>query len=1140
MPGITDIRAYATLQTDDKPRFLARDTSNRIIIDSGVQVGTLSGSSQGACMIPYRPNASPQSWMYIGAAQDYRKYSAPDILTGGVTENLVGIEENQNPPDACPNYFSYTDYMGLAVSWANGGTAGAASNTVLVSDTAGSVLPDPACGTTFDARASVQVTNTKSYQIGMGLVIGGVAAVVQDILPAVNQGTSITIEAIYYYSGTTGRCVIVPTQGPVATPFQNANEPTPSIYGPASLSALRRGSIVNLSGAVGNENLFVLSSTVGPDGTICFEVITTKAFVAGDTITGKPAISLSNVTAAFTGAAISCTDVSYNITTGVGTLSETLATSPFNIIGLDGRATTQQYDYLGFGITIDNLNALSYVKFIFNVGTGVPNFTDNVYYAQLDVSDFSGAANDGSSLPSNQNTFFMIPINTLNRIGGDVTKTLSDCNGMRVEIGCTANISVRIGRFWVGIGHQPDVGADGSPYFYTAVKRSSLTGAKSNPAPITRYGVGPRRQQVRLSIQDTGTDTQADLWDWYRMGGKVNTFRYIGTCNNTGGVDVFIDDFFDTAALGGSEIEYDNFQPWPTIDQPFTAQFGGGSGISVRIDVVGTVILLTYYSAAPFTSPIPSTYSRWLPGTLIQLDGQNAYTLWDRPTLVTLASPPAANYFAYQFQIVENAGAVNPNLLQINEPLVANQPLPYLWGPDAEGTVFGCGDTFRPANVYFCKSNTPDSAPDSYNLEVTQPAEPLMGGETITGMSFLASTERWWALYPSFQSTERYQKVEQPVRRGLVAPYAKCTDKTRIFFVAKDGIWTTAGQSLTDQDLWNLFPHEGIPGRDVVYAGQTIYAPDYKYASDFRLSYHNFYIYFDYRNSEGLPKTLVCDYRDPERPAWCVDKYADPITVHYATEQQAGTVLTATLSYTQLVMGDANGIVHVQQDLINDNGTPIDGKIAVFEFNGGDIRQDQLFNDEFIDLIPAAVAGVTLSPVSDGSVVGTPRTVPSSTTRTHTNVPVGLELSFMGMLVEWTDNFNSQSVATLLRGWEAMCQSVPISVFLWKNQGTTFGHRGYKHLRQVVFAYKSTADVTLTITVDDGTAPAPVVMPSTGGLLKKTMFPFTFNKGLIYTISALSTAEWTPYIDETEFYVGPWDRPQEYFYAHDVLVPQGV
>lgn len=1142
MAAITDIRAYATLLTDDLPRYLARDAANKIWIDSGGSVGQLSGSSQGACMIPYRPNQSPQAWMYVASQEDYKKYSAPDIVTGAVTENEVGIEEQQQPPEACPNEFEYTDFSGGAADYVQGGTAGASSDTVRIADTAGVVLLDPAGGTGVNSRASVEVASTKSYQIGLQLLISGtVPASVQDVLPAVNNGTAITIQSVFYFSGTTGRCVMVPTQGPVASNFQSPGVPQ-SLYQDNALAGLRRGSIVQLTGAAGTEKLFVLSTAVGPLGTVCFELITTKAFVAGDSIKGIPAITLSALTAANAGGAISAIDLSWaQVGSGKGYQDRNFgAVRPFNIIGVGNNATTQQYDYVALSLNINDLSLFVSATFIFNVDNTV-NYTDNTFYFQIFPEDLVPHPTQTSVLPVAMYTTFLVPITSFKRMGDDPSRTLNDANGFRVQVEATGNISVRSGLFFIGIGDQPDVGETGAAYRYLVRTRSTVTGAASNPSPPMRYGVGPRRQSVRLTARDTNSDTQDNVWDFYREGGTINSFRYIGSTPNTGGVDVFTDNFFDTAAEGGSLVEYDNFQPWPTIDVPFNVVAGGGSGITIRINVYGTVVLVTYYSASVFTDPTPDTITRWLPGTLMTLDGLNVYTLWNRPTLVTLASPPAAHYYAYMFRIVENAGSATPQTLSVNEPNVANQPMPYLWGPDAEGTVFGCGDTFRPGNVYFCKSFTPDSAPDKYNQEITNPSEPLMGGDVINGLALVASTQRWWALYPNFGTGNRYQAVEAPVKRGLVAPYAHACDGQQIYFWGKDGIWTTMGQSLTDADLHNLFPHEGVPGQDYQYGGHTVYAPDYKYASLFRLCYKNSYLYADYRDSEGLPRTLVCDLRDPANPAWSVDEYADPIGVHYAVEQQAGTLLAETSTYEALVMGDDNGLIHVQEDLANDRSEPIDAAVATQEFNGGDVRGNELFNDQFLDLIPAASAGVVATILEGGAAVQATVTIASSTARVHTNVPIGLELSYMGVLLEWTDDFDIQSVATVLRSWQPMFQSVPLGLFLWKNQGTGFNIPGYKHIPRILFAYKATAPVTLTITVYDGTSPTVITLPSTGGAYRKTLFWLTPNKGMLYFFTALcADAEWQPYLIDCEFYVGGWERSDNYQIVRDIQTALGV
>lgn len=1174
MAPITDIRAYATLDTDNRPRIIARDSGNRIWIDSG-QVGTLSGTSKGACMIPYRPNASPQAWMYIAGAEDYKKYSAPDLITQAVIEQEVGIEEPQSAPGACANDFLYTDYQALAAAYLAGGTAGAVSNTVRYTGTAGIILQDPAEGTGNNIKASIQVTNLEGLICGMPLHFStGPDALLLELFPQINSGVPLTIDSIFYTSGgTTGNCVIVPSQSPVYNAFQ-VSGPAPSPYVTQPLAALTRGSIVLLTGAVGTEYVFVLSVTVGPEGTICFECAPTKAFVAGNTITGVPAISCTSISAAEIGSTITCRDLSFAMTgTGTGTIEQLLIGSPFNF--LDHGNVTQQFDYMGLSINISDLERLVAVTFIWNINPTV-NFTEDGFYYQIDASQLvshvsaqtqadaaiatlAAQADAGiitwhqfnvqryeiltalSIVPVSQYTTLWVPITSLKRFGSNTGLTLSDCNGFRIQIETTGSVNVRVGPQTIGIGDQPDIGPAGSQYFYRVRTRSSLTGATSNPSPSTRYGVTARRQSVHITMQDTVLDPQADMWDIFRMGGGVTSFRYIGSAQNTGLVDTFEDNYFDTAALAGSALEFDNFQPWPTVDQPFNVTAGGGSGITITIRVVGTVILLTYASASVFTDPTPATILRWLPGTLITLDSLNAYTLWNRPTAITLTTPPAAHYYAYVFRILENAGTATPQMLSIKEPLVANQDLPYLWGPDAYGTVFGCGDIYRPGNVYFCKSFTPDSAPDTYNQEITNPSEPLMGGELINGLALVSSTKRWWALYPNFGSGNRYQAVEAPVQRGLIAPYAHASDGQVVYFWAKDGIWTTLGQNLTDADLHNLFPHEGVVGRDYTYGGHTVYAPDYKYASHFRLAFYNNYLYADYRDSENLPRTLVCDLKDRNNPAWCVDEYGDPIAVHYGVEQQSGTLLSTSSRYEALVMGDDNGKVHVQLDLVNDNGTPIHGAVATSEFNGGDVRSNELYNDQFVDLIPAAVAGVDATILEGGSSVQAVFTIPAATTRQHTSIPIGLELSYMGVLLEWIDDFDVQNQPTLLRSWQPMFQSVPVSVNLWKNQGTAFGLPGYKHIPYLMLAYKATAPVTLTITVYDGTAPAVVTLPSTGGAYQKTQFWLTFNKGLLYFLMArCDDAEFKMYLSDCEIPVGAWARESPYLLVRDIATAIGI
>src|ERR1700691_2611833 len=98
---ITDARAYDALSTDNLPRYLVRDLSDVIWLDTGIAVGSLASvavNPPGASLIPFRPNNSPNPWMCIANGTDYQKFSAP--IANVVTQQKAGIAEPQTPPDA--------------------------------------------------------------------------------------------------------------------------------------------------------------------------------------------------------------------------------------------------------------------------------------------------------------------------------------------------------------------------------------------------------------------------------------------------------------------------------------------------------------------------------------------------------------------------------------------------------------------------------------------------------------------------------------------------------------------------------------------------------------------------------------------------------------------------------------------------------------------------------------------------------------------------------------------------------------------------------------------------------------------------------------------------------------------------------
>jgi hypothetical protein len=796
----------------------------------------------------------------------------------------------------------------------------------------------------------------------------------------------------------------------------------------------------------------------------------------------------------------------------------------------------QADDYLHFSINIDNLANLTEVKLQFDVGDGT--FKSNYYEYSVRATELAGvAANTVTQLGAvqavvqetqvneqagHQNMNISAPtvagssqwseiwtaISGLTRVGGDATKTLATINAVQVLVNCTGNVNVIVSSIcFIGTG-QPDIGDIGEPYRYRIIGYSSVTGAKSNPSPDMRYGIMCERQMAQLNLPSVAYDPQIDTIWVYRFGGSILSWRFIGQTPSSS--TTFVDIYDDAAAQAGDALDFDNFEPWPSVDVPF-------SGLATTL--IGTIAVINI-------TP-PTNVARFLPGNLVRIGGINVYTLRTRP--VSLGSNN------WQFEFVECASGISPvgNVaVNIYEPEIARQFLPYMWGPDVNGTVFAVGDPLRLGTFYMSKPNEPDSAPNKFNQELCSPSEPLLGGVIIDGLSYVASSSRWWALYPQLENpAQRYAPQQAPLPRGLAAPYGVTTDGRSIYWWAEDGIWSSTEGSLTDADLYTLFPHEGIAGATFTYGtpplAKTINPPDYSRAGSFRIAYNDNYLYVTYQDSGGIYNCLVYDTR---RKAWSVDVYATQVSVFYQVPQQAGTLLTNTALYADLLMADITGHVLSQQVNTNDNGTAISCSVAVFEYDGGDNRAPKQWGDLFIDATVAAAAGLTVTPMSLGVPVGTQSIIPVGNTRQRVPLNVGgvVVSDFLGLFLQWIDNFSTQTQGTTLRIWQISYAIQPARVAGFTTFGTSFTLPGYGHIGWVSLAYVSTAAVTMTITSFDGQSPLPVTLPSTGNQYQKKLFRVSANKGQLFQFAFSSAQPFQIFIDDSDVMIGAWQRQAPY------------
>lgn len=1028
--AVQALRAYSTVGTDNNPRYLMKIGAN-IYLDTGAAVDGGYATGLGASLIPYRPNESPQSWMYAGDANQYRKLSAPDAVTGAVTASKVGIVEPQVPVDAAifESFFTplATSTPGHTINYTHGGTASGITDTPKVTDSVVAVFQDPAlAGGALNEYIIQTASSTQQYQKNEFISIGTPdidCYQVKDVFIPLFSPISIT--SIYYYAGSTGRCVIVPSNI-----GQDTYDGSGTIYEQTILSGLRRGSLITLGGT---ETCMVLGVTIGPQGSICFEVSTNNTHTSGETVTGQKAIRVLQSSAyngttpipPTAGTAISAHFAEFSVTTGVGFIQSPVGlANPFaynNIAYQDG-------DYIHLSILAQFINNVNEIKVLFDVGDG--SFTQNFYYYSIRPADIAaGVANDSTQLGSaqitaqrslideesslhgqvassvqtaagdNQWSDVIWPISSMIRVGNDQTLSLLNMNSYQILVNVEADTNIGFHTVDIFGGFATDIGDAGAPYQYIVRPRSSLTGAKGNPSPPMRYGVYPRRELVKVVLPTSYPDPQMDTWDIFRFGGPLDGYVYLGSVPLAAGQ--YMDQYADEVIESNDRADYDNFEPWPTVDFPFNATASQLNGSTAVVTVP--------------TAQIPNVL-RYLPGNDVTI-GQQVYTLWTRPTLIS------GNNVLFQF--VENAGSGTSQALSIYEPTMANQTLPYLWGPSEQGgNIFGCGDTLRPGFVYFCKNFDPDSAPDSYSIELSPPSEPLLGGELLNGNSYVASTTKWWFLRPSLGGTNQFTPLEVPVGRGLAAPYGHDTDGKLIYFVAKDGIYATAGgpgESLTDEDLYVLFPHEGVAGQNYVYNGNILYAPDYARSETFRLAYCNSYLFFDYQDTTGTPRTLVYDIR---HKAWSTDVSVDQPTIHYAIEQQEGSLGSEDVLYGLLVAGSASGVLSKAQDGVVDGTHPITWALGTMEFTGGDDRAPKLFGDMFLDITNVAPSSgsntMAVTPVSFGAGISSPIVVASAGGRQQ--LPLGLPA---GGIYEF-------SMGLFFSGTVVAAPATPITLYTWQ------------------------------------------------------------------------------------------------------------
>ena len=610
------------------------------------------------------------------------------------------------------------------------------------------------------------------------------------------------------------------------------------------------------------------------------------------------------------------------------------------------------------------------------------------------------------------------------------------------------------------------------------------------------------------------TDPQVDTIDIYRMGGALENFTYVGSTPNSGSPPTFTDTLTDAVAALNPVLEFDNFEPFPSIDLP-------RAGV-VNVAANGAI---TWVSGDVFNI-------RWLPGTIVLIAGV-AYLMYNRPTdnhhmlvytsttssdgIITFGYPPTGSNIPYQ----------------IAEPDIAAEPSPVIWGPTPENAgsfMFGL-DPLNPGYLVWSKGNNFDSAPDTNRQEICAPSEALQNGTITSELATVFSTERFWLIYPNFSNAiaavtgtlgQQWIPIQAAATRGLYMRYAIAALGSSIAWRAKDGIYLSKGGG-PEQELsgaiYNLFPHGEPEGpQPVVIGDRTVFPPDDTKVAAQTMTFIPGYIFYDYQDTNGNPRTLVYDVAGK---GWSVDVTSPVANCH-----------SLPVEVNQILLGCTDGSVRAFDTTGTETGNAI---VMTPSLAGGSARTVKRIGAVWLRALldnvltwkfwgnryQTTITGVL--PATVGPVTTETGTIFADFTSASTTdvLDLGVELSF------------PLGSGTWLKEWSPDWTALPEQIAAWRTGMLSYGLKGWLHIPWLRFAYQSPFPLTLTLITDQGQS-IVLTVPASGGLPAKyfTWLPPNKFKLIEWTADAGPGATFTVYGQDCECAIKSWGSGGPYTNLH--------
>jgi hypothetical protein len=951
-------------------------------IDSGYDGNPVS-------IIPYRPPNSPEAWAYIANANKMRKTNI-----SGVVENMGVATPNTETSVVLgvPGYVAICDFSTIT-GWVGANFGSGIAHQYRVNTTITSVFFDS--GTS--GWASIVPDDMTGISAGCLLWDPSISETIR-VRDLIKTTLSTTIEQIIYDSGTTGPC---------------------SIYLADSATTIEVDTLIQLNSG---EYVRVLSVSTGPDGTRSIRCSTVSNHVASQTVVGTSSFRAYCVGTAAAADMLVAHEI-YGTTSATATPCTMTFTGSIPDYGTIGGRAVSDDDYMHISLQVNYPKNVTLIRVMLDPFNGL--FNDKYYFKDFTPADLVAGiyVTDFSELSWR--------LSDMTKYGtSDDFTLLTASAALRIEVTVSAAVEIAVSSWWVGGTYGPDAGT--LPMYYRYRARSTATGAKSNPSPATRGELYPLREKVIVTAP-VHSDSQVDQIDFFRFGGALTSWKYVGSAANTG-TPTLEDEQDDISLANAEDLEEDNFVPFPTIDLPRSG----------TCKVAGTSVY--WLTGDAFNS-------RWGAGSQILIDGI-AFELDRSPVQLFPV------LFGSLIQLNENAGASASVAWSMPNPTLLSQPMGRMWGPYGE-TLFACGDPMQPGVLHCTTAGSPDTAPEEEQYEITNPSEPLMNGGVYDDKPFVFSSNRLFAFLRTADDTvgKRWSPQVVPNSKGIVNPWMLAVG-SMIYFGAADGIYQTIlggePESITRGDLYNLFPHEGQVG----VAVNGFYPPDL--TQPCQLNYAEGYLYFDYIDTNATKRTMT--YR-VDTQSWIPDVHPQGAVTHYG-EQGAGL--------NSLLIGCADGKLYTVGGT-DDAGTAISWKLQLPSNDAGESRLVKQWSDSILDVNPVG-SNVSITPGFNNhtvllaaqvvtGAVRAQKVIDFGTLQEYRNVSAFITGTGQAVLYEWQPSY-------LIKTESAN-----------KTYSLVFGS-GFNFFDYFQIAHKSSAAWNLTIVLDGG-APVTIPISSSGGIYRK-------------------------------------------------------